>query len=92
MKPQSLSENINFEDIIKEFEDNLKFPIYFMNKSEELNAYIDESHLTNDLGGYLDANIKEWLTNRCVCFSIFRIYIYLTYLFLSYFKKYFLIV
>lgn len=57
------------EKTINSIRDGCKIPLIFVDKTEELLPFIDQQHLTSDLGGELNFDIEDWLTNRIVSSS-----------------------
>ncbi|CAH8475901.1 unnamed protein product [Heterobilharzia americana] len=66
IKPQGFMQNLFLEKTINSIRNNCKIPIIFVDKTEELRPFIDQQHLTSDLGGELCFDIEDWLTNRIV--------------------------
>ncbi|CAH8443901.1 unnamed protein product [Schistosoma turkestanicum] len=64
IKPQGFMQNFFLEKTVNSIRDSCKIPLIFVDKAEDLLPYIDQQHLTNDLGGELHFDIDDWLTNR----------------------------
>ncbi|TNN19777.1 Protein flightless-1 isoform 2 [Schistosoma japonicum] len=64
IKPQSFMQNMFLEKTVNSIRDSCKIPLIFVDKAEELFPFIDQQHLTDDLGGELHFNVEDWLTNR----------------------------
>uniref|UniRef100_A0A5K4EH78 Dbl related n=1 Tax=Schistosoma mansoni TaxID=6183 RepID=A0A5K4EH78_SCHMA len=66
IKPQGFMQSFFLEKTINSIREGCKIPLIFVDKTEELLPFIDQQHLTNDLGGELNFDIEDWLTNRIV--------------------------
>ncbi|VDO81861.1 unnamed protein product [Schistosoma margrebowiei] len=66
IKPQGFMQGFFLEKTINSIRDGCKIPLIFVDKTEELLPFIDQQHLTSDLGGELNFDIEDWLTNRIV--------------------------
>ncbi|KAK4472476.1 hypothetical protein MN116_003725 [Schistosoma mekongi] len=66
IKPQSFMQNMFLEKTVNSIRDSCKIPSIFVDKVEELFPFIDQQHLTDDLGGELHFNVEDWLNNRIV--------------------------
>nr|CAH8829078.1 unnamed protein product [Trichobilharzia regenti] len=64
IKPQGFMQNLFLEKTICSIRNSCKIPILFVDRTDELLPFIDQQHLTTDLGGELCFDIEDWLTNR----------------------------